>query len=80
MSGDLTILSLQEVSEILKVHRMTVRKLIQRGELRARQSGKHYYITESAVREFLLLPGARGMRQRAVTRRTAAAPEPEAVV
>jgi len=77
MLGDLKTLPLQEVAEILGVHRLTARKLLERGELRGRKSGKHWYVTLAAVREFLLVPGARGMTRRAVTRRTAAAPQPE---
>jgi excisionase family DNA binding protein len=65
------------VSELLGVNRATVVKLLQRDELRGRKSGKHWYVTLAAVREFLLVPGARGMTRRAVTRRTAAAPQPE---
>jgi excisionase family DNA binding protein len=75
MSSDLKTLTLQEVAEILGVHRLTARKLMERGEIRARKSGKHWYITEAAVREFLLVPGSRGMM-----RRPAAAPQPQEAV
>ena len=48
-----TAYTVQEVAEILHKTPTTVRKYIKDGELRAKQVGRPWYITERALEEFL---------------------------
>lgn len=42
-----------EIAEILKVQQQSVRKNIERGRLKAIRPGVQYYITETALMDFL---------------------------
>lgn len=48
-----TAYTVQEVAEILHKTPTTVRKYIKTGELKAKQVGRPYYITEKALEEFI---------------------------
>jgi excisionase family DNA binding protein len=48
-----TALTIPEVAATLKIHHTLVRRLIQRGELRAKQVGSAWRITPAALREYI---------------------------
>lgn len=45
--------TITEVAEMLKFKRITVRKWITRGKLKAKMAGNHYRITKTDLDEFL---------------------------
>lgn len=52
------VLTAHQVAELLGIHYQTLRKYIQRGELRAVKRGNRIYIRRSWVEEFLTPEGA----------------------
>lgn len=46
-------LTVEEVSEILKVHWQTVHSLIKKGELKAIKVGKRYRISEADLKSYI---------------------------
>lgn len=47
------MLTVKEVAETLKVHHMTVRRLIEKGELKAIRIGKAIRIDEADLKKFI---------------------------
>lgn len=50
---NLKLYNLQEVAEILGIHYQTVRKLIQKGELKAKKIGKGYIVTSENLKQYV---------------------------
>lgn len=47
------IYNLNEVCELLKMNKQTIRKYIRNGKLKASKVGTHYLVTEDAIKEYL---------------------------
>lgn len=47
------IYNLDEVCELLKMNKQTIRKYIRNGKLKASKVGTHYMVTDEAIQEFL---------------------------
>lgn len=47
------MLTVKEVAEIFKVHHMTVRRLIEKGELKAARIGRSIRIDETDLKKFI---------------------------
>jgi len=47
------LLTVKEVAEIFKVHHMTVRRLIEKGELKAARIGRSIRIDETDLKKFI---------------------------
>jgi len=57
----LKLYSLDELSKILEVSKVTLRGYIEQGRLKAVKVGRSYRVTEEDLREFLLRRGSRGL-------------------
>jgi excisionase family DNA binding protein len=53
----LKTLTVNELLPVLRVSRLTVYSLLNRGELPGRKCGKHWRVTEAAVKQFLVGEG-----------------------
>ena len=47
------IYNLDEVCELLKMNKQTIRKYIRNGKLKASKVGTHYMVQDEAIKEFL---------------------------
>lgn len=47
------IYNLDEVCDLLKMNKQTIRKYIRNGKLKASKVGTHYMVTDEAIKEFL---------------------------
>ncbi|MGO1255220.1 MAG: helix-turn-helix domain-containing protein [Microbacterium gubbeenense] len=54
---DVRFLTVAEVADIMRVSKMTVYRLVHSGELPAVRFGRSYRVPESAVAQFVQLPG-----------------------
>jgi excisionase family DNA binding protein len=52
--GGVTLYTIREVANTLKINSQTVRKYIKTGELGARRVGRPYLISDNSLREFFL--------------------------
>jgi len=50
--GNLTLFSVEEISEKFNLHPVTVRRLFRQGRLQGRKVGKRWYLTEEALRSY----------------------------
>ncbi|MBA7525563.1 hypothetical protein ES705_17715 [subsurface metagenome] len=50
---DMKLYSIKALCDILKIHPLTIRNHIKKGDLIARQIGRRYYITEEHLKEWL---------------------------
>jgi len=53
---EMTIYTVYETAELLKIHPHTVRRYIKQGKLKARKLGTGYAITAEAIKEFFREP------------------------
>lgn len=61
------VLTLDEAADRLRLHRTTVRGLIDSGRLRAKKVGRTWRLTEAAVEKFLTDEDKRGPDAQAVS-------------
>jgi len=54
--GEIKLLTLDEVSEILGIGTVSIRKWIREGKLKAKKIGPRYYVQEEHLKEFLTSP------------------------
>ncbi|GGD45634.1 hypothetical protein GCM10010915_28660 [Microbacterium faecale] len=54
---DVRFLTVAEVADIMRVSKMTVYRLVHSGELPAVRFGRSYRVPESAVTQYVQLPG-----------------------
>ena len=47
------IYNLDEVCELLKMNKQTIRRYIRNGKLKASKVGTHYMVQDEAIKEFL---------------------------
>ena len=47
------VFTIQEIMELLDVSEITIRRYYKNGKLKGQQVGNHFYITETALKEFL---------------------------
>lgn len=47
------IYNLNEVCDLLKMNKQTIRKYIRNGKLKASKVGTHYMVTDEAIQDFL---------------------------
>lgn len=50
---NIKLYDVQETAEVLRVTPQTVRKFIQRGELKAKKIGRPYYIDDRTIKEYI---------------------------
>lgn len=50
--GELTLYTVEELSELLDIQEITIRKYLREGKLKGRKAAKRWYVTEEAVREY----------------------------
>jgi excisionase family DNA binding protein len=55
-----TLYDVEELSSLLHVHEVTVRKLLRAGKLPGRKLAKRWYVSEDALKEFFLQPEPAG--------------------
>jgi putative molybdopterin biosynthesis protein len=53
LMADTTMYTVEEIAKMLKVSTETIRKLIARGEIKAKRIGKQYRVTQEALDEYL---------------------------
>ena len=53
LNGIGRVFTIQEIMELLDVSEVTVRRYYRAGKLKGQKFGKNFYITESALKEFL---------------------------
>ncbi len=58
--GSVTLYDVEELSSLLHVHEVTVRKLLRTGKLPGRKLAKRWYVSEDALKEFFLQPEPSG--------------------
>jgi len=58
--GSVTLYDVEELSRLLQVHEVTVRKLLRTGRLPGRKLAKRWYVSEDALKEFFLQPEPAG--------------------
>jgi excisionase family DNA binding protein len=58
--GSVTLYDVEELSERLHVHEVTVRKLLRTGKLPGRKLAKRWYVSEQALQEFFRQPEPAG--------------------
>jgi len=56
--GNLTLFSVEEISEKFNLHPVTVRRLFRQGRLQGRKVGKRWYLTEEALRSYFEAAGS----------------------
>ena len=54
--GDVKLLTLEEVSEVVGISTVSIRKWIREGKLKAKKIGPRYYVSEENLKEFLTSP------------------------
>ena len=52
--GDIKLYDVQEIARIFDMTPQSVRKYFKEGRIKARKVGTRWYVTEEAIREFLL--------------------------
>ena len=52
--GDIKLYDVQEIAKIFDMTPQSVRKFFKTGRIKARKVGTRWYVTEEAMREFLL--------------------------
>jgi len=52
--GDIKLYDVQEIAKIFDMTPQSVRKFFKTGRIKARKVGTRWYVTEEAIREFLL--------------------------
>jgi excisionase family DNA binding protein len=52
--GDLEAYDVQEVAKKLKISVYTVRKYLKEGSLKGKKVGGHWYVTQEALKNFIL--------------------------
>jgi len=52
--GDIKLYDVQEIARIFDMTPQSVRKYFKEGRIKARKVGTRWYVTEEAMREFLL--------------------------
>lgn len=52
-NGEIELLGVEDIAKELDVHRVTIRRYIRSGKLRARKIGKCWYISKERFREFV---------------------------
>lgn len=51
--GEIKAYDINELSEILKIHIVTLQGYLRKKKIRGRKIGKKWYVTEEAVKEFI---------------------------
>jgi len=51
--ADIKLYSVKALSDILRIHPLTIRNHIKQGKLKARQIGRRYYVTDGNLKEWL---------------------------
>jgi excisionase family DNA binding protein len=54
--GEIKLLTLEEVSEIIGIGPVSIRRWIREGKLKAKKIGPRYYVQEEHLKEFLTSP------------------------
>jgi len=52
--GDIKFYDVQEIAKIFDMTPQSIRKFLKEGRIKARKVGTRWYVTEEAVREYLL--------------------------
>ena len=52
--GDIKLYDVQEIARIFDMTPQSVRKYFKEGRIKARKVGTRWYVTEEAIREFLM--------------------------
>ena len=52
--GDLILYDVDELSEILGVHAITIRKYLREGKIHARKLARRWYVTEENMKEYFM--------------------------
>ncbi len=52
--GDIKFYDVQEIARIFDMTPQSIRKFIREGRIKGRKVGTRWYVTEEAIREFLL--------------------------
>lgn len=50
--GELTLFTVEELSEALEVQERTIRDYLRRGRIKGRKMANKWYVTEEALREY----------------------------
>ena len=53
MSDEIKLYTLQEVAQIMKVHRGTIYRYVNSGKLKATKYGKEYRVTKESLESFI---------------------------
>jgi excisionase family DNA binding protein len=72
------VFTIQEIMELLDVSEITIRSYYKSGKLKGKQIGNHFYITETALKDFLKrkhIPKQEETTKKDVTKKEK--PEPE---
>jgi excisionase family DNA binding protein len=54
--GDLTLYTVEELSELFDVQAKTIRRMLRDGEIKGRKLARRWYTTEEELREYFLQP------------------------
>lgn len=52
-NGEIELLKVEDIAKTLKVNKITIRRYIQAGKLKAQKIGRNYYISKESFREFI---------------------------
>jgi excisionase family DNA binding protein len=54
--GDLTLYTVEELSELFDVQAKTIRRMLRDGEIKGRKLARRWYTTEEELKEYFLEP------------------------
>jgi len=54
--GDLTLYTVEELSELFDVQAKTIRRMLRDGEIKGRKLARRWYTTEEELRDYFLQP------------------------
>jgi len=54
--GDLTLYTVEELSELFDVQAKTIRRMLRDGEIKGRKLARRWYTTEQELRDYFLQP------------------------
>jgi excisionase family DNA binding protein len=54
--GDLTLYTVEELSELFDVQAKTIRRMLRDGEIKGRKLARRWYTTEEELKEYFLQP------------------------
>lgn len=62
--GDMKLYDVEELSEMLSIQPVTVRKYLREGKIRAKKLAKRWYVTEESLKEYFLEEAPDGLQER----------------